>query len=326
MTARLILTIAASIALAILEASPIDDIGIFEKRLVSLYQKHKDTVVKVKVATRSLNENGEEQVSLKVLSGFFIDENGTVLTNAVPTDDGPRLRVEKDGAQLLAIPIGSDPISNISLLRLAKPPQDIRYVDLENDSKPPAIGSIAYAITSPLDFSATPKIGLVGGRESSFGDIVFPFTYTRIGIASGPAEGGSPVFDSQGRFLGISVATLPEIDSSYIVPAKALHRIVAQLRLNQTVIHPEIRASFTERVSPVDFSKRIVVTKIESGSAAEKSGLLAGDQVITFQGEQIRGLNQLQDAIFFSDPESFVTLKIVRKDEEKEIPVLLEHK
>lgn len=297
-----------------------------ENRLTSLYQEHKDAVVKVKVATKTVDENGNEKIALTVLSGFFIDEQGTVLTNAVPTHDGPRLRVEKNGAQLLAVAIGSDPISNIALLRLAKPPKNIQYVDLEDASSKIETGAIAYAITSPLDFSATPKLGLIGGHESSFGDIDFPFTHTRIGIASGPAEGGSPVFNSKGQLIGISVATLPEIASSYIVPTLPLQEIITQLRQKRSVSHPEIKARFEEKGSPIDMSRRVVVSDITKSSNAEKGGLQVGDHILRFQGNEISNVNQLRDAIFFSAPGTFVTFTVERNDEQKEIPVLLESK
>jgi len=324
--ARLTVFAGSIIVCSLFDATASDGITAIEHRLVELYQKHKDAVVKVKVATKSKGEEGEEQVALTVLSGFFIDDKGTVLTNAVPTHEGPRIRVEKDGAQLLAVPVGSDPISNIALIQLAKPPRGLQFIDLEQGSQTSAIGAIAYAITSPLDFSSTPKLGLVGGQESSFGEIDFPFTYTRVGISSGPAEGGSPVFNIQGQIIGISVATLPEIDSSYVVPIKALNKIVAQLREQKSVQHPTIKATFAERGNPVDLSRKVVVTKLDPNSAAEKSGLLAGDQILEFQGNTIASVNQLRDDIFFSEAGSFATIKVLRGDEEKEIPVLLESK
>lgn len=322
--ARLIACSVLILATTALEIRADDGVEAIQNRLVLLYQQHQDAVVKVKVATRTEKDNGEEQVALTVLSGFFIDEEGTVLTNAVPTQQGPRLRVEKNGAQLLAVAIGSDPISNIALLRLAKPPENISFIDLEKASEPPAVGAIAYAISSPLDFSPTPRMGLVGGQESSFGKIEFPFTYTRVGIPSGPAEGGSPVFNFQGQLIGISVATLPEIDSSYIVPTAALRTIVSQLRENQSVTHPAIRATFAERGSPIELSRQIIVSGIERDSAAEKSGLQSGDRILSFQGASITSVNQLKDAIFFSEPQSFVTLTVQRDDVQRDIPVLLE--
>ncbi|EDY81805.1 PDZ domain protein [Verrucomicrobiia bacterium DG1235] len=295
-----------------------------EDQLVRLYQQYKDAVVKVKVAAKTQDSNGKEQVALTVLSGFYIDEKGTVLTNAVPLQEGPRIRIEKDGMQLLAVPIASDPRSNLGLVQVAKPPAGIRFINLDQVAKAPAIGSLAYAITSPLDFNPTPKLGLVTGRESSFSDIDFPFTYTRISIPSGPAEGGSPVFSSEGELIGISVASLPDINSSYLVPTNSLRHIVSQLRETKSFIHPIIRARFSEKTDPTSLSRSIVVNEVDEGSAASQSGLKAGDQIIQFEGVDVTQINTLRDAIFFSDADSFTSFIIRRGDEEMEITLLLE--
>lgn len=295
-----------------------------EQRLIELYQKYRDTVVKVKIATRTVDENGQEKVALTVLSGFFIDGKGTVLTNAIPMQEGPRLRIEKDGAQYLAVAIASDPRSNIGLVQVAKPPPNLSYIEIETEDPPPSIGSLAYAITSPLDFAATPKLGLVSGRESSFSDIVFPFTYTRVSIASGPAEGGSPVFDSSGSLLGVSVASLPDINSSYLVPTRALRRIVEGIRKKDGGLHPIIRARFSEKVDPTTLERIVTVDFVENEGAARSSGLKQGDRILSIDGDEILSIDQWRDAVFFKDTGSFASLVVARGNERKEIALLLE--
>ncbi|MDQ8183392.1 S1C family serine protease [Pelagicoccus sp. SDUM812005] len=296
-----------------------------EQRLIELYRDYRDTVVKVKYAVKTVDENGKEHVALTVQSGFYIDAKGTVLTNAVPTQKGPRLRIEKDGLQLLAVPLASDPRSNIALIQVAKPPPGIRYIDLSQPASAPRIGSLAYAITSPLDLAPTPKLGIVTGQESSFGEIEFPCTYTRIGISSGPAEGGSPVFGSDGALIGLSVASLPDVASSYVVPTRSLQHIVAQLRKNGTVFHPKLPVQISERVNPNTLQRSLEVSALDASSAAAKpSGLQAGDLILSLQGKAISGINEWRDALFFSPAGQFLSLTIQRGEEQKEIALLLE--
>ncbi|MDQ8196568.1 S1C family serine protease [Pelagicoccus enzymogenes] len=294
-----------------------------ENRLIQLYRDYRPTVVKVKFATQTTDENGKEKVALTVQSGFYIDAKGTVLTNAVPTQKGPRLRVEKDGLQMLAVPIASDARSNIALLQVAKPPAGIQYVDLANALPPPAIGSLAYAITSPLDLAPTPKLGIVTGRESSFSQIDFPCSYLRIGISSGPAEGGSPVFASDGSLMGMSVASLPDVNSSYIVPNASLKHIVDQLLAKGKVFHPSLDAKIIERIDPITLERSLVVSEIETGSAAKKSGLERGDQILSFESKPISSINEWRDALFSSQAEQFVSITVQRGETESEIALLL---
>lgn len=294
-----------------------------EQRLFELYQKFNDTVVRVKVAVRTKDETGADQVALTVLSGFYIDAQGTVLTNAIPMQEGTRLWIEQNGISLLAVPVASDTRSNLGLVRVAKPPENIHFIDLEQAAPDLPIGSLAYAITSPLDFSPTPKLGLVSGRESRFSDIVFPFTQTRISISSGPAEGGAPVFNSAGAFIGISVAALPEIDSSYIVSPTFLQKIVPQLREQKKTTYPSIQANFEERGNPAQMKTEIIVTEVEKNGAAERGGLKPGDHILQFQSRAVQSVDDLRNSIFFSVPKNFATLLIRRDDTEKEITLLL---
>lgn len=295
-----------------------------EERLVSLYQARKDSVVKVKVATRAQDETGENRFSLTVLSGFFIDPQGTVLTNAIPQTEGTRVWIERQGLQLLAITLGVDRKSNLGLIKAAKPPSQLSYIDLEDAAEQIPVGAFAFAITSPLDFAPTPKWGMVSGKESSFSDVRFPFTYTRINIPSGPAEGGSPVFDRRGRLMGISVATLPDIDSSYIVPAKPLRHIVSTLLAKGTFRHPDLRIRLEERTLPTLGETQVVVREIEPNSSAAESGLKPGDLLLRIGDRPVTSANQARDAVFFGEIGAFLTLTVQRGNEELEFAVLLE--
>ncbi|TVR55694.1 MAG: serine protease, partial [Puniceicoccaceae bacterium] len=88
-----------------------------ESRLVELYQRHADAVVRVKVALVEEQEGEDPQISLLVFSGFFISREGLVLTNSIPTDQlVGRIFIEKNGIQYLAEAIGSDPATNVALL------------------------------------------------------------------------------------------------------------------------------------------------------------------------------------------------------------------
>lgn len=295
-----------------------------ETRLIELYQRYKDTVVKVKIASKSLDAEGNENVSLTVLSGFFIGSEGTVLTNAIPLNDSARTRVEINGLQYLAIPIAADQVSNLGLIRLAKPPPDLRFVDLDDAELEVELGSIAYGITSPLHFASTPKLGLVTGQESSFQDIEFPLSYTRVSIPSGPAEGGSPVFNTNGRLIGVSVASLPDIESSYLVPTKALQKIVRELKKGAPPIYPTLGAAFEQLGNPATLEHYVEVSQVAEKSSAAQTGLAKGDVLVSFNELPISSLDDLRDAIFYSEIGSFVTLKVRRKDKELEIPLMVQ--
>ena len=68
-------------------------------------------------------------------------------------------------------------------------------------------------------------MGLMQSSESTFGRNLFPTKMFRTSLALGPGEVGAPVFDLNGNFVGITHAALPDLRSSFILPAKACSRI-----------------------------------------------------------------------------------------------------
>lgn len=295
-----------------------------QKAVQGIYQDRKNAVVRVKVATETLSENNEPKVVLRVFSGFFISEKGQVLTSYLPTDNATRVWIEKGGISFLADIVGSDARTNVALLQVINLPDSFDYIKLIEDKESLEIGALAFSVTSPLDFSPTPKFGLVTGYESHFAEVVFPLTYTRLSISIGPAEGGSPAFDAGNELIGIVMATLPEVDSSYIIPTKALARIVSHLTQYQKVRYGLLPIEFEEKPDTYNIGKRVLVKSIVPGSPAERSGLQLGDEILNLEGSQIADLNDLRDSIFFKDPGDFLLFTIKRDQKELEFAILLE--
>ena len=304
-------------------ASAIEEL---EERLAKLYQDKSDAIVRVKVATQAIDKDGQESAELTVFSGFFVSDDGKVVTNAIPREDSTRIWIERAGVSLLAKPIGANELANISLLQIVTPIEDIVFVDLREPSTPPGIGSFAFAISSPMEFAPSPSLGLVTGFESQFADLSFPFTYTRISIPIGPAEGGSPVFNTQGQLIGISVAALPEFNSGYLVPTAALRHIVTDLGNQEGAGDQALPIVLEEIVDRANNQRYIAIKTIFPGSQAELAGVKMGDILLTVNQMPIENINQARDLIFFSERGAFLSLTIERNGQQLEFALLLKPK
>ncbi len=289
-----------------------------------IYQQRQGAVVRVKVATEERSEEGEPKVVLRVFSGFFISKKGQVLTSYMPPKDTTRVWIEQRGISYLADIVGSDARTNVALLQVLNLPESFEYIELAETPEPLSIGTLAFAVTSPLDFSPTPKFGLVAGFESHFAEVVFPLTYTRLSISIGPAEGGSPAFDAQNDLIGIVMATLPEVDSSYIIPTQALARIVNHLVQYQKVRYGVLPIEFEEKADSYNIGKRVLVKSIVPGSPAERSGLQPKDEILSLEGDRVTNLNELRDQIFFKNPGDFLLFTVKRDGKELDFAILLE--
>jgi len=281
-------------------------------------------VVRVKVATEKREDGGEPKVVLRVFSGFFISENGQVLTSYVPPEESTRVWIEQNGISYLADIVGADARTNIALLQVINLPENFDYIALDSQKEGQEIGAFAFAITSPLDFNPTPKFGLISGFESHFAEVEFPFAYTRLSIPIGPAEGGSPAFDANKELIGIVMATLPEVDSSYIIPTRALARIAEQLETHRKVRYGVLPIAFEEKADQYNLSKRVLIKSIVPGSPADRGGLKPKDEIVSLDSVSIESLNQARDQVFFKNPGDFLLFKVKRDEKELEFAILLE--
>lgn len=281
-------------------------------------------MVRVKVATEKREDGGEPKVVLRVFSGFFISENGQVLTSYVPPEESTRVWIEQNGISYLADIVGADARTNIALLQVINLPENFDYIALDSQKEGQEIGAFAFAITSPLDFNPTPKFGLISGFESHFAEVEFPFAYTRLSIPIGPAEGGSPAFDANKELIGIVMATLPEVDSSYIIPTRALARIAEQLETHRKVRYGVLPIAFEEKADQYNLSKRVLIKSIVPGSPADRGGLKPKDEIVSLDSVSIESLNQARDQVFFKNPGDFLLFKVKRDEKELEFAILLE--
>lgn len=286
----------------------------FETELQTIYKNNSNAIVRVKVATQKEEEEGKNSASLIVFSGFFISDDGKVLTNATPQKETTRVWIEKNGLSYLADVIGSDEKTNVSLLQVLNLPKDFSFISVDENVEKPPIGSFAIALTSPLDFAPSPSFGLITGYESNFAKFIFPFTYTRASIPIGPAEGGSPIFNSQGKLIGINMASMPEVRSSYSIPPKSLKRIVDDFISYGKVNYATLPFTMEAKAGRFNQEQIVTISKVEEDSSALNAGLKTGDTVVEINATKVRGINHARDTVFQQAPGAFLKLKIQREN------------
>jgi serine protease Do len=285
-----------------------------QRRVTDIYEQQVNAVVRVKAAVEELDEKGEPIISLRVGTGFFISREGHVLTNASVGYNATRVWIELNGVQYAADNLGSDPETNLSLLQVMVLPDRFSHIAISGNLNMPAIGSSVVAITCPLEFEPSPSLGIVAGHESQFSQRVFPVTYVRINIPANPGEGGAPVLDLNGRLVGIMVASLPEVRSSYILPARAIQRVRDDLLFSGRVEYGWIGMELDERVDR-RLGRHIVVERVIDGTPAAEVGLQAGDRLVRMGETEIRRADDVRNANFYHRIGDFIDVQVRRAGE-----------
>ena len=280
-----------------------------EDRISTLYEENKSALVRVKAIYPPKENDDVPQVVIG--TGFFISREGLILTNASIVLQPLRVWIEQDDIAYSAEVVGIDERSNIAFLRTHSLPDNFSFFHLVDSPELPGIGSFVLRFSMPLEFKASPSFGLVSGYESRFGEVFFPCTYIRTSVPAGPGDGGSAFMDLSGRFLGIQVGSLPDVNSSYMLPARAAMRIRDDVLFSGTVTYGWIGFE-VEVQSSIDDGRQLLLSQIFENSPAESAGLLEGDILRQIGDYPITVLDDLRNAMFYTRVGQYVDVLVQR--------------
>ena len=248
-------------------------------------------------------------------SGVIIDEAGHVVTNnhvvASAADDTVQVTLT-DGRLYDASIVGLDPSTDLAVVQVVDPPEDLVPAAL-GDSEDVTVGEPVMAVGNPLGLANTVTTGIVSaldrpvsassGDVSSAGDIVVT-NAIQIDAAINPGNSGGPLFDAQGRVIGItsSIATLSSggsqsgsIGLGFAIPVNLAREVGEQLIESGTAEHAFLGVSLSDGTATADDVTRrgAVVEQVTAGSPAESAELQVGDTIVAIDGDPVGGAESL---------------------------------
>ena len=223
-------------------------------------------------------------------SGVIVSPDGYVLTNNHVVERGARFRVGLlDGRELIAKVVGTDPSSDLAVLKLdAKEKLPFVPVGRSDDL---LIGETVIAIGNPFGLSHTVTTGVVSAVHRNFkaGDrTLFDFVQTDASI--NPGNSGGPLLDIDGRLVGINTAIIGERSAGigFAIPIDRARRVAEDL-----IEHGEVREGYlglsVEDLPPREGAREgtsggVAVTAVDPGSPAERAGVRKGDVLEAVDG------------------------------------------
>jgi serine protease Do len=296
-----------------------------EERIISLFAEHKSAMVRVKAVypPKADEPDGEEMPQVVIGSGFFISREGLIITNASIVFKPLRVWIEHEQIAYSADVLGMDERSNIAFLRTHTLPENFSFFHLADRADLPPLGSFLIRLSMPLEFQASPHFGMVAGYESRFGERFFPCAYVRTTVPAGPGDGGSAYIDLAGRLIGIQVGSLPDVGSSYILPARAALRIRDDVLFSGAVTYGWIGFEIELR-SGIREGRQVVIGEVFADSPAEEAGLLEGDVLLQIGDYTIDTLDDLRNAMFYTRVGQYVDVRVDRAGEARRFSVKVE--
>jgi len=233
-------------------------------------------------------------------SGFLIRSDGLLVTNHHVVSGAESLRVSIEGmsAAIEARVIGSDPRSDIALLKIDAP-RPLPVLPLGN-SDSLQIGAWVVAIGNPFGLTAVATKGIVSGKGRALGDLpafrngYFDFIQTDAAIDLG--NSGGPLINLRGEVVGINTAINSRARGiGFAVPVDLAKAVLLHLDENGRVIRSYLGIS----VDPVTWelaesfglenARGVVVTHVLDGKPADRAGMHKGDVLLEYNGMTIEG-------------------------------------
>ncbi len=298
-------------------------------------------------------------------SGFVIDTDGHIVTNQHVVEGAEEIEVDfPSGFKAWGTLIGTDPDSDLAVLRVDAPPEELVPIPL-GDSDDVAVGEFVVAIGNPFGLSGTMTVGVVsaigrvlqsereapGGGAFSAGDLI------QTDAAINPGNSGGPLLNLNGQVIGVNRAITTESFTvtgsasnsgvGFAIPINIVRRVVPALIQTGTYDYPYLGITSLgdgslnlRQLEFLELPSRTIgvyVTCVVSGGPADRAGLqgagacgsldasAGGDLITAIDGQSI---STFSDLIAYLVSEAnvgdVVTLTVLRDGEVIDLALTLE--
>lgn len=252
-------------------------------------------------------------------SGVIVSKEGHILTNHHVIAGMTEIRVQlTDGSNLAAALIGSDPATDIAVLRIDA--SHVEPLPLGNSDNL-LVGQQIFAVGNPygLDESVTRGIVSAKGRQTASDSSI---EYIQHDAAVNEGNSGGPLLNVRGEIVGINSAIFSRTGGwqgiSFAVPSNTARRVLEgiikrgrMVRSYLGVVMQEISPALARKLGMPD-NEGAIIAEVSPDSPAERSGLLPGDIVRTVNGKRMKTMQQFRQTIASTEIGSELELGIIR--------------
>ena len=268
----------------------------------------------------------QEEQNRGVGSGFIIESNGYVLTNAHVVDGADTIYVTlTDKREFKAKLIGADKRTDVALVKIEATGLPRLTI---GDSSRVRVGEWVLAIGSPFGLENTVTAGIVSAKSRDTGDYL-PFIQTDVAV--NPGNSGGPLINTRGEVVGINSQIFSRsggyMGISFAIPMDEAMRVSNQLKSSGKVSRGRIGVAIAEVSKELAESlglakaRGALVRNVEAGAPAEKAGLEAGDVILSFNERAIDKSSDLPRIVGDTRPGTKAPIQVWRKGAQKDLMI-----
>ncbi|MEA2331938.1 MAG: hypothetical protein QOH58_2076 [Thermoleophilaceae bacterium] len=291
---------------------------------------------------------GEPQQGTATGSGFVVDDDGTIVTNAHVVEGAKSVSVGfEEGGDLIDAEVkGVDADTDLAVLKI-DPPKNLTVLPLGNSDEA-QVGDPVVAIGNPFGLQRTVTSGIVSALQRQLdAPSGFPISdVIQTDASINPGNSGGPLIDAQGAVIGINsqIATgggQGSVGIGFAVPVNTAKELLPRLRKGQEIKRAYLgvrMADVTEdlaRELELPANRGALVQSVEPGSPADEAGLRAGsgqavgpvtpggDLIVAVDGKRVTSADDVVNAIAARQPGDTVEIEYYRGDRKRTAEVEL---
>ena len=258
-------------------------------------------------------------------TGFIISPDGYAITNDHVVNGSIGVKCSLiDGREVEAEVVGSDPATDIALLRLANSSSGWPALRL-GDSTKLRVGQMAIAIGNPIGFSHSVSAGVVSalGRSlpSRSGRPIDNIIQTDVAL--NPGNSGGPLMNSAGEAIGVNTAIIQGAQGiGFSVPMATANWVVSEILTRGSVLRPYVGvvaatvaapslASLQRRLG-LQSNTLVCVADVDPDGPSAAAGIRSGDWIVALDGRPISSMDEMYKELGCKKPDSSVQITVVR--------------
>jgi len=324
-------------------------LGQDELNNIDIYKRAHEATVNITSTVYRQNWFLEIYPSRESGSGFFIDNQGRILTNNhVVSGRAPEIMVTLfDGRKYRASVLYRDPANDLALLKI-DPRGQLKFLPL-GDSDSLQVGQKVLAIGNPFGLQGTLTTGIVSSLGRDIADESGRELQGMIqtDAAINPGNSGGPLLDSSGNVIGINTAIYgpgANIGIGFAMPINRAKTMIEDYQANRRYGRPRlgvdviyVRGDLAEELG-LPAEGGLLIQNVAPGSAAEAAGLrgarravvianyqigIGGDLIMAIDGKPVDRLDALSRALARKRPGDKVELTLFRNGKRVNVTVTL---
>jgi serine protease Do len=265
---------------------------------------------------------GRTQKEQSLGSGVIVSADGYILSNNHVVEGADEVKVALSGSddEFVAKVIGTDPQTDVSVLKIdAKNLQPVTMTDSDHLQ----VGDVVLAVGNPFGVGQTVTMGIVSAVGRGGFGIVDYEDFIQTDASINPGNSGGALVDAEGRLVGINTAIISRTGGNmgigFAVPINMVRHVMNTIITNGKVTRGYLGILLAPEISPA-LAKQFglkertgaLVNDVGPNTPASKAGIKSGDVITEFNGRKVPDQRQLRLWVSQSEPNTKVTLKVLR--------------